>query len=134
MFFAREHPTSWAGLGAHEQIRSHFQSQPARQWTRNQIRLVATTLSKPVGTQRNGNCSGSLKMVRFPHHDFGQLGSEPISKAGDLFLFQEQDSVVECVVVDRIAAGARKRKRIRATETAKWTDRSNRAGGDDRLK
>jgi hypothetical protein len=102
MFFASEHPTSCAGLGAH-----------------------VTTLSKPVGTQRNGNCYVSLKMVRFPPHDFGQLGSEPISKAGDLFLFQEQDSVVECVVVDRIAASARERKRIRATETAKWTDRAS---------
>jgi hypothetical protein len=42
-------------------------------------------------------------MVTISRHDFGQLSGEPIAKAGDLFVFQQQDHAVERVVVDRIA-------------------------------
>ena len=85
-------------------------------------------------------------MVRISRHDFGQLSSEPIAKAGDLFVFQQQDGAVKRVVVDSIAAGACEGKRIQAAETAKWTNRvsshlrNKRAaaaiaqGIDDRLK
>ena len=68
--------------------------------------MVVATFAKAIGVKRDGNYYVGLEMIRLSRHDFGQLGSEPIAEAGDLFVFEQQDRAVERVIVNRVAAGA----------------------------
>jgi len=102
MFFAGEYQT--AGPGLLRISRGDPIFNPKRRANDAQSDSPGcTTLSKSVRVQRGGNYKRQIGNGQDLAPRLRPASSEPIAKAGDLFVFQQQDHAVERVVVDRLA-------------------------------